>query len=367
MSTKPIKVGVVGLSSTGWAERALAPGLLKAPSFSLTAVSTTSKASAEASAEKYSAIVGHPVKPFYGDVSNIARDNDVDLVAISIKAPAHKKAALEAIQAGKDIFIEWPAGASSQDTNEIAAAAKAKGIKALVGLQGRHSATIQKVKEILDSGKIGPVRASTIITLVPREIGFAGPTIGERNLYVVSSSAGATVLSIVVGHLFETVTYLLGDLTTVSATTAQHHTHVAVLDSNNQPTGQTVSPDAPDQIAFTGLFKSGAISSSIIRGGLPSTKGRKQFLWEIDGEEGSIRMEGDDIGSAFINMTNPKLYVNGDLVEIPQVSGAADNVASAWEAFAKGEGYATLDDAVHLRKLLDAIDRSSKEGIAVRL
>ncbi|KZP11640.1 hypothetical protein FIBSPDRAFT_898888 [Athelia psychrophila] len=99
----PIKVGVIGLSSTGWASNALAPGLLNAPSFSLTAVSTTSAASAEASAQKYSALAGHPVKPFHGDASGIANDKDVDLVAVSVKAPAHKAAALAVIAAGKDV------------------------------------------------------------------------------------------------------------------------------------------------------------------------------------------------------------------------------------------------------------------------
>lgn len=85
-------------------------------------------------------------------------------------------------------------------------------------------------------------------------------------------------------------------------TTTQHYTSVTVSDDDNKPTGKTASPEAPDKIAFTRLFKSGAISSAIFRAGLPASKGRQQFLWEIDGEDGSIRPESDEIESFFINV-----------------------------------------------------------------
>lgn len=73
--------------------------------------------------------MGHPVKPYHGDTSQIANDANVDLVIVAIKAPAHKAAILPAIEAGKDVFVEWPAGTNSKDTAEIAAAAKAKAVK----------------------------------------------------------------------------------------------------------------------------------------------------------------------------------------------------------------------------------------------
>ena len=88
-------------------------------------------------------------------------------------------------------------------------------------------------------------------------------------------------------------------------------------------------------------------------------------MWEIDGEEGSIRLASDEIG--FFSMKNPDLYLNGELVDVPQVSGPSDNVTSAWEAFAQGEGYATLEDAVRTRRILDAVTKSAQEGIVVHL
>lgn len=142
----PIKVGFVGLSSSGWASSVLAPSLLNSDRFTLAAVSTTSSESANASAEKYSAIVGHPVKPYYGSTSKIANDPDVDLVAVAVRTPSHRDAVLPVIEAGKDLFIEWPAGNGLKETQEFAAAAHAKGIRTIVGLQGRHTAVVKKVR-----------------------------------------------------------------------------------------------------------------------------------------------------------------------------------------------------------------------------
>jgi predicted dehydrogenase len=139
------KVGFVGLSAAGWASVALAPSLLRIDKFTLTAVSTTSEASAAASAKKYSEELGHMVKPFYGNTSQIASDPDVDLVVVSVKAPVHQATVMPVIEAGKDLFVEWPGGVGLEEASAIAEAARKKGIRTMVGLQGRHAPSIKKV------------------------------------------------------------------------------------------------------------------------------------------------------------------------------------------------------------------------------
>jgi len=140
-----IKVGFVGLSAAGWASIALAPGLLQTQKYTITAVSTTSEASAAASAKKYSEELGHTVKPFHGDTSQIASDADVDLVVVSVKAPVHKTAVMPVIEAGKNFFLEWPAGVGLEESSAIAEAARKKGLRTIVGLQGRHCPSVKKV------------------------------------------------------------------------------------------------------------------------------------------------------------------------------------------------------------------------------
>ena len=143
-----IRLGFVGLSAKGWASMMLAPSLLQPPLdslYSLAAVSTTNADSAAASAKKWSELTKRPVRPYYGPTSAIAADPELDLIVVAVNAPQHKAAVMPIIEAGKDIFIEWPVGRNLQETEEIAEAAKKKGIKSFVGAQCRQTATIRKV------------------------------------------------------------------------------------------------------------------------------------------------------------------------------------------------------------------------------
>lgn len=151
----PIKLGVIGLSSQGWAASYLIPpifDLLFSSKYVLTALCTSSEASAQASAEKYTQLAGHAVKAYHGErgYHDIANDPDVDVVAVSVKIPNHHKAIMPAIEAGKDVFVEWSPGKNLAETIQIAEAANAKGIRSLVGAQGMQGATAKKVNILLD-------------------------------------------------------------------------------------------------------------------------------------------------------------------------------------------------------------------------
>lgn len=146
----PVRIGFIGLSTRGWAATALVNPLfdpLLSSYYSLTALCTTSEISAHAAAEKYSRLAGHTVKAYFGDdgVQAIIQDPEVDLVAISVKMPEHWKAVMPAIEAGKDIFIEWTPGVTYDDTVKIAEAAKRKCVRVLVGAQGIQSESMKRV------------------------------------------------------------------------------------------------------------------------------------------------------------------------------------------------------------------------------
>jgi predicted dehydrogenase len=177
------------------------------------------------------------------------------------------------------------------------------------------------------------------------------------------------LLQLVVGHQLSIITYLLGEFSSVSATAATHYPTATLLDRDRKPTSKTFSGAAPDQIAFTGIFKSGAVSSISCRGGIKSTPGRSQFIWEIDGEEGSIRLEGDSVAAGIIHIYQPKVYLNGELVEVQSTTGMTDNLTAAWGEYAKGDegDYPTLEDAVRLHRTLDAITRSAEEGRTIQV
>lgn len=166
-----LKLGFVGLSTKGWASSTIAPSLLDpevSQHIKLVAVSTSRPETATASARKYTELTGSDVKPYYGDAEKIASDPDVDLIAVSVKAPYHKEVVEKAIAHGKWFFVEWPAGKSLEETREIARLAKERGVKSVVGLQGRQSKATLKVcpfacySRVVFDGRIIRSRGSSI-------------------------------------------------------------------------------------------------------------------------------------------------------------------------------------------------------------
>ncbi|KAJ3506288.1 hypothetical protein NLJ89_g6950 [Agrocybe chaxingu] len=372
--SKPIRVGFIGLSTSGWAAGALAPSLISLKNdYDLVALSTSSEASAAVSAAKYSADVGHPITAYSGDTSKIANDPNVDLVVVSVKTPMHKQLLTPVIEAKKDFFIEWPAGRNLQETQEFAELARKNGVRSIVGLQGRSSRVVAKLKEIIGSGKIGAVHSTSIIATLPQEGEFWPPLVHEGMAYSIVESNGATLLSIPIGHFLDSFTQVLGDFASVNATSTLFHKTAIIIDiKTRQPTGKTLPVTHPDHISISGVLKSGAFASLFWRSGYKTTPGRRRFLWEIDGDEGSIRVESDHMLGPMMSMFDPDIYVNGEKVEYVEkgaVGGSLHNVTEAWKAFVSGEQgkYPTIDDAVKNHKLLAGIRKSLDEARVVRL
>ena len=147
----PIRVGVIGLSvSGGWGSVLVAPLLPPAPlasQYRLTAVCTRSAASAQATADKYSAQLGHAVSAYHGPAGHeqLARDPDVDMVVVAVKVADHKEAIIPAIEAGKDVFVEWPLGKDLAESRELAELARKKGVRTVIGNQAIQSPMLLKV------------------------------------------------------------------------------------------------------------------------------------------------------------------------------------------------------------------------------
>ena len=163
------------------------------------------------------------------------------------------------------------------------------------------------------------------------------------------------------------MTFILGDFSTVNATATTIYPTATVVRADGKPTGQTLAATIADHYAISGVLKSGALASITWRTGYKNTPGRKHLFWEIDGEEGSIRVESDNL--VFMNVANPTVYLNGEKVEIAGVeTGVLGILGAAWDAYADGDQpYATIDDAVKNHRILDAVKRSLQEGKTITL
>lgn len=144
-----IKWGVIGCG--GIADRRTLPGMMLADNAELIAVMDANKAAADACKEKYNA------KYAFDKMEDVLAIDEIQAVYIASPVFCHKEQAMAAADAGKDILIEKPVGLTAAEAEEIAAYCESKGVKLGVGFMMRFHAYHQKMKEIVESGKIGEV------------------------------------------------------------------------------------------------------------------------------------------------------------------------------------------------------------------
>ena len=174
------------------------------------------------------------------------------------------------------------------------------------------------------------------------------------------------------GHNLSVLTYVLGPLSSVSATSTQLFGDITVVDDVNfVPTGETVKNLSDDQYSYSGVLKnSGAILTVVMRGGITTSQetdnDKPTFIWLIDGDKGYIRVEATGARGSHIYIGLPvKVVLNGEVIDVSAEQNLPSIIGKSFEEFAKGPGegiYPSFDDAVKVHKHVEAIIQSAKEG-----
>jgi predicted dehydrogenase len=91
------------------------------------------------------------------DYSQVMKNNEIDMVAIATPVSTHFSLASESLKAGKHTFVEKPLAASSTECRQLIRLAEEHSRTLMVGHTFVYTATVRKIKEIVDSGDIGEV------------------------------------------------------------------------------------------------------------------------------------------------------------------------------------------------------------------
>lgn len=95
----------------------------------------------------------------YGSVDELLSAGAApDVVVIAAPIQAHAPAALAAIRAGADVYVEKPPVASMAQYEELLTAAERSGVAVQTGFQSLGSAALDRIDELLASGALGSVR-----------------------------------------------------------------------------------------------------------------------------------------------------------------------------------------------------------------
>ncbi|KAF2876681.1 oxidoreductase [Massariosphaeria phaeospora] len=337
----PIRIGFIGLSSTqSWAVWAHLAYLKASNKYEIVALCNSSLESAKAAIKAH----GLPESTrAYGTPEDLAADRDIDLVVCSVRVDKHYKTLLPSLKAGKDIFCEWPLAKDAKEAEEMLAIAKEKGVKTLVGLQAHQSPALKKIKDVIDSGRIGKVLSSTFHG-TPKSF---GATDMEATAYMQDRKVGGNMLTIYGIHSLESISFVLGHLDTYTPLLSISCPEVKLASYSGTPTGTTVKRTSHDQILLHGAFASGAVFSYHLRGGaaFSNTIGH---TWRIYGTKGEIQITGPD---SFLQITDDNVSIEvfehdsgkTETVEVDKDKFSGDglfgrNIARLYEGFADGKG-----------------------------
>jgi predicted dehydrogenase len=360
-------VGIIGVSPTrGWAATAHIPALRALPNYDIRALSARSAESARAAGEVFG------VGTVFSDHEQLVGQPDIDVVAVTVKAPHHRELVSAALAAGKAVYCEWPLGRDLDDARAMAALAAEQSVRTVVGLQARQAPAIEFIQELLIDGYVGEVLSTTMVGM-----SVSGDVVGQPNAYMLDKSSGANVLTIAVGHSLDLLNFVLGEFADLSALSDLRRPLITI-----EGTGEQVVKTAADQIAVIGTLMSGATASIHVR---EAVAGGTGFLWEINGTDGTLRITADEAQPQIFPLTvagangrnePAELAVPDALIQrwpaLTSLEGApAFNVGRAYAAFAADIDNGThtvpdFADAVRRHEVIAAIERSAASGERVK-
>lgn len=145
--TRTVKFGVIGAGvGATFALRALK--ILEKEGVA-EAVAVSSPHRAKVRAEEFA------LSGYYVDYKEMLRERGIDAVFISTPHYLHFPMALDSISAGIHTLVDKPMAMNLNEADEMIRRARVAGVKLGVCLQSRFDPKVLKIKEVLDSGRLG--------------------------------------------------------------------------------------------------------------------------------------------------------------------------------------------------------------------
>lgn len=145
----PVKVAIVGTGRAGGGM--IAAEIERSPEkFKLEAVCDILESQSAPYKEKFNC-------KSYSAAKDLYADKDVELVVIATPSTFHCSMALDALAAGKHVFLEKPISLTYEDALKMADAAKKSKGKLLFRQNRRFESAFQHIREIIASGILGEV------------------------------------------------------------------------------------------------------------------------------------------------------------------------------------------------------------------
>lgn len=285
----------------------------------------------------------------------------VDAVYIGVPNKFHAPLAIEALQAGKHVIVDKPFAMNAAEARQVIAAAKEAKKVLAVGMNQRFTPEAQKIKALVEAGTLGPVYHAKAMWLRRSGIPRMGTWFGNKAL-----AGGGALLDIGV-HLLDLAMYTLGSFDAVSVSGATY------TKFGNRGLGEgTWGMSDPEGLPFdVDDFASALVK---LRGGATVVLDVSWAMHAAEANRRDLQLFGENAGASIFP---PQLYRYSDkpgeyiTVVNPRTElkyPHCDRFANFTNALlGEEELCSTLDQALAVQRLLDAIYKSCATGREARL
>lgn len=196
-----IRWGIIGCGNV--TEVKSGPGFQKAEGASLVAVMRRNAEKAADYARR------HGVDTWYDDALKLIEDPQVDAIYIATHPDSHHYYTLLAASKGKPVYCEKPLGVSSAQSKEMVEYCKQHSIPFFSAYYRRALPKYRMIKEIIDSGKLGEIRAvhvELLQSIKPED------TVDKGRWRVQPEKSGGGLLLDVGSHSLDLIDFYFGPI-----------------------------------------------------------------------------------------------------------------------------------------------------------
>lgn len=213
MNSRVINWGIIGCGDV--AEVKSGPAFQKVKGSSLVSVMRRNEDKVKDFAKR------HQVANYTTSASELINDENVNAIYVATPPSSHLNYTLQAIQAGKNVYLEKPMVLNSNEANVLLSALNDSDTKVTVAHYRRNLPLFVKVKNLLDAKKIGKIVSAEIDIAQSQSANLIAKT--DENWRLNPEISGGGYFHDIAPHQIDLMYYYFGDVDKVKKGTVSEN------------------------------------------------------------------------------------------------------------------------------------------------
>jgi len=157
----------------------------------------------------------HHLKKYYTNAELLINDPEINAIYIATPPDAHKMYTIQALKAGKPVYVEKPMAVNYEECAQMINAARSSGIKLFTAYYRRALPYFLKIKELLDNKRIGKIQ--TVNIQYYRSASESDKIYEKQSWRVRKDIAGGGYFYDMAPHTLDILDFLIGKITDTKA------------------------------------------------------------------------------------------------------------------------------------------------------